>query len=356
MENRKDYYNILGVDRNATSEDIKKAYRKLSLKYHPDKNQGNVEAEEKFKDINEAYSVLSDENKRKEYDNPNPFSDFGGNPFGNGGGMDDIFNSFFGGNPFGGFGFGNRNAHSNANSPQRGSDIGIKMTISLEDAYYGFTKKIRYKRLKKCTHCNGTGKTDKTTVETCKHCGGTGQMFMQNGNMQVITTCSHCNGSGKIIHNPCPHCHNGLSEVKDEVELKINKGVKNGMVISFNGYGNEGTNGGGNGDLQVKIVIVPHDTFEIVDNNLVQIIEVSVIDCIIGCDYYVNTIDGKKVKIKIPKCTSEGYQLRLKGYGFPIYGTNGVGNMICIVKMKMPKEISAETINKLKEIDKEIKY
>lgn len=352
---RKDYYKILGVGKNATQEDIKKAYKKLSVKYHPDRNQGNAECEEKMKEINEAYSVLSDEKKRKEYDNPDPFADFGGNPF-SGGGMDDIFNSFFGGRPFGGFGFGDMNAHQNSNAPRNGGDIGIKLTISLEEAYRGFKKKIRYKRLKKCPHCNGTGKTDKTTIETCSKCGGTGQVFMKNGNMQIITTCPHCNGTGKIVKNPCPHCKNGLVEVKDEIELNINKGVKDGMIIPFSGCGNEGINGGACGNLNVKISIVPHDTFEIVGNDIVQIVEVPVIDAIVGCDYYADTIEGKKVKIKIPKYVNEGYQLRLKGYGFPIYGTNSFGNMICVVKLKMPKKMTDETSERLKELNKSVEY
>ena len=353
MSERKDYYKILGVDKNATQDDIKKAFRKLSIKYHPDRNQGSKEAENKFKEVAEAYEVLGDETKRKEYDNPKSTFDFkmsGGPDFG-GMGMEDILRHF----GMGGFDFG---FGTQRKEPQqtKGSSIRIKMPLTLEEILNGVTKKIRIKRFEPCQHCGGTGMTSESRKKTCKTCGGTGTIFSNNGFMQMVQTCPTCGGNGYIIENPCHHCngHGLVQNSNANVEINIGKGVMDGMNIIYSGLGNAAPHGKGtNGDLIVVIEEIEHKVFEREGNNLIFNLDISAIDAILGCEMDINTLSGKTIKVKIPSGTENGQILRFKGYGLPQYGTNNYGNMVAVINLTIPKSINDNERKLLKKIKKE---
>lgn len=353
MAERKDYYKILGVKKDATQDEIRKAYKKLALKWHPDKNQGSKEAEEKFKEAAEAYEVLSDEKKKAEYDNPHSSFDFhmsGGPDFG-GMGMDDILRHFgFGGMDFG---FGGNRRES---APQKGTNIRIAFPLTLEEMYNGVTKKIKYNRFELCDHCNGSGKTDKTKEKVCRTCGGSGFVFSQNGFMSMQQTCPSCGGTGKHIENPCPHCGgHGITQKTCIEEIKLDKGLLQGMNMIVQGKGNFPPHGKGTqGDLIISIQAVPNDKFEIDGNDLYFEMELSVVDAILGCTVNVETVDGKKLTAKIPSGTCDGHKLRFKGYGIPMYGTSKSGDMYGIVRINIPKNITSEEkeiLLKLKEYD-----
>lgn len=352
MADRKDYYKILGVNKDSSQDEIKKSFRKLSLKFHPDRNPNDKKAEEKFKEIAEAYEVLSDPKKKEEYDNPQSNFNFGtsGGPDFGGMDMDDILRHFgFGGMDFD---FGGKNR---TDRQVKGSSIRIPLKITLEEAYSGVTKKVKYKRFVPCDHCNGSGKTEKTKEKVCRTCGGTGFVFSQNGFMSMQQTCPTCGGRGKQIENPCPHCqgHGVVQKVSDETEIKLGKGLLNGMSVILSGKGNYPPHGKGTvGDLIITIQIIPNDKFVIDGNDLYFPIELNVIDAILGCEINVSTVDGKQLTAKIPNGITDGHKLRFKGYGIPKYNTNGFGDMIGIVKLKMPQNITNEErdiLNKLKE-------
>lgn len=347
MGERKDYYAILGVSKDASQSDIKKAYRKLAIKYHPDRNPNDKEAEDKFKEIAEAYSVLSDETKRKEYDNPS--SSFNGPDFG-GMNVDEILRQFgFGGggarggfDPFGGFGefFGG----GRQQTVQKGSSIRIRTEVTLDEVLNGCHKKVRYNVLVPCPTCGGSGADGNPQYERCPHCGGTGQMFTQQGNMQIITTCQHCHGQGKILKNVCHQCGGRgiVNEVK-EVEFDIPKGVFNGMQLVISGQGNfPEHNQGIRGDLIVLIAEKEHERYVRSENNLVFELSISVLDAILGCEKTVETIDGKTLSVKLPEGVEDGHKIRIKGYGLPIYGTEQRGDMVGVVKLSIPKKINKE--------------
>ena len=341
MSERKDYYKILGVSKDASQDEIKKSFRKLSLKFHPDRNPGNKKAEEKFKEIAEAYEVLSDPKKKEEYDNPHSEFDFkmsGGPDFG-GMGMDDILRHFgFGGMEFD-FGSPRREPRN-----VKGTNIRITLKLTLEDAYNGVTKKIKYKRFEPCDHCGGSGKTDKTKEKICRTCGGTGFIFSQNGFMSMQRTCPTCGGVGKQIENPCSHCQgHGIVQKVTETEIKLGKGLLDGMSVIIGGKGNFPPHGKGTvGDLIVQIQIVDYGKYEVDGNNLYFPIELNVIDAILGCDINVKTVDGRELTAKIPNGTSDGHKLRFRGYGIPKYGTNSCGDIIGIVKIKIPSKVTDE--------------
>lgn len=341
MSERKDYYKILGVSKDASQDEIKKSFRTLSLKFHPDRNPGNKKAEEKFKEIAEAYEVLSDPKKKEEYDNPHSEFDFkmsGGPDFG-GMGMDDILRHFgFGGMDFD-FGSPRREPRN-----VKGTNIRITLKLTLEDAYNGVTKKIKYKRFEPCDHCSGSGKTDKTKEKICRTCGGTGFIFSQNGFMSMQRTCPTCGGVGKQIENPCSHCQgHGIVQKVTETEIKLGKGLLDGMSVIIGGKGNFPPHGKGTvGDLIVQIQIVDYGKYEVDGNNLYFPIELNVIDAILGCDINVKTVDGRELTAKIPNGTSDGHKLRFRGYGIPKYGTNSCGDIIGIVKIKIPSKVTDE--------------
>jgi molecular chaperone DnaJ len=338
---RKDYYKILGVNKDASQEEIRKAYKKLALKYHPDRNPGDKNAEEKFKEAAEAYEVLGNKEKKEEYDNPHSEFDFrtsGGPDFG-GMGMEDILRHFgFGGMDFD-FGSPRREPRN-----VKGTNIRITLKLTLEDAYNGITKKIKYKRFEPCDHCGGSGKTDKTKEKICRTCGGTGFIFSQNGFMSMQQTCPTCGGVGKQIENPCPHCQgHGIVQKVTETEIKLGKGLLDGMSVIIGGKGNFPPHGKGTvGDLIVQIQIVDYGKYEVDGNNLYFPIELNVIDAILGCDINVKAVDGRELTAKIPNGTSDGHKLRFRGYGIPKYGTNSCGDMIGIVKIKIPSKVNDE--------------
>lgn len=338
----KDYYKILGItdeEKKLKGEEfekaIKKKYRKICLENHPDKNPGNKEAEEKFKDAAEAYSVLSDAKKREEYDNPmtggmNFNSGFNFNDFN----FDDIFSSFGFGNPF---------RKDSTKVVYRGQNIRLKMQLSMKEMYDGVKKKIKYHRNNKCEICDGKGTSKDSKVERCPHCGGTGKLYSNNGFFQQITTCIHCGGTGKITTNPCPKCMgNGIVDTTQELEIEIPKGVFQGMQLTMRGYGHAPLKMNGEfGDLIIDI-FEKNDGEEFVrdGHNLEKTIEIPVIDAILGCNVTVETINGKKLSAKIPSCTEDGYTMRFTGYGMPIYGANKYGDMYVEIKLKMPSKIN----------------
>ena len=357
---KKNYYDILGIteeEKKLQGDEfekvLKKKYRKIALDKHPDRQSGKSEedrrkAENEFKEASEAYDTLL--NKRKEYDNPHSQFDFtmsGGPDFG-GMGMDDILRHFgFGGMDFG---FGSR---SREPRQVKGTNIRITMKLTLEEMYNGVTKKIKYNRFEPCDNCGGSGKTDKTKEKVCRTCGGSGFIFSQSGFMSMQQTCPTCGGSGKQIENPCPKCGgHGVVQNTCTEEIKLDKGLLNGMSIVFGGKGNYPPHGEGvQGDLIVTIQEIENDKFEANGNDLYFQIELNVVDAILGATINVTTVDGKELTAKIPNGTCDGHKLRFRGYGLPIYGTNRSGDMIGVVKIKIPKKIT----DKEKEILKELK-
>ena len=339
MADKRDYYEVLGVEKSASEDEIKKAYRKMAKKYHPDLNPGDAESEAKFKEANEAYEVLSDSKKRQEYDNPmSGFSGFGGF-----GGFDpfDMMSEF-------GFGGGRQRQRV-----VKGQTMRIVVDVTLEDLYNGITKTIKYKRQGTCKSCGGSGKGANTRVETCPHCGGTGQMFSQNGFVQTITTCPHCGGQGKKMINPCPNCGgNGLSIEEVQIDVKVPKGVQNGFQMVAQGQGGAPANGNGVfGDLVILIKEKEHKKFERHDNDLYFDLEIPVVDAILGCNKEVTTIDGKRLTTKISSLIEDGTQIRFGGKGMPIYERNGqFGSMIGIVRLVMPKSLNDEERRLLNEL------
>jgi molecular chaperone DnaJ len=351
MAERKDYYKILGVDKNASQDDIKKAFRKLSVKWHPDRNNGSKEAEAKFKEIAEAYAVLGDENKRKEYDTPKSTFEFHTNGDGNDFAhmnMDDILRHFNMGG-MGGFGFNVKQ------QPMKGTNIRIKVELSLEEVLNGCNKKIKIKRYEPCGHCNGTGMSAESHRKTCKTCGGTGMAFDPNGFI-VQHKCPTCGGKGYVIESPCRHCngHGVVMNSSSEIQFNIPKGVENGMQIEYAGLGNASPHGKGqNGSLIVVIEYKEHPIFEVQGRDLACNLEVSAVDAMLGCSIEIETLSGKKVKVKIPQGTCSGQIFRFKGYGLPRYGVGLPGNMIGIVSIIVPKQLNDNEKRLLEQLKKE---
>lgn len=357
---RKDYYKILGLteeDKKLQGKEfekiLKNKYRKLAIRFHPDKQQGKSdkekkEAEEKFKEVSEAYDTLM--NHRAEYDNPT--SGFESPNFG-GMNMDDILRQFgFGSNgtarggfdPFGGFDsfFGGGGTPKNVR--QRGGNIRVRISLSLEDVLNGCHKKIRYKCLMPCEHCHGSGAEGEPHYERCKTCGGTGQIFTQQGSMQIITTCPHCGGAGKFLSNPCKECNGrGIKPQMEEIEFDVPKGVSDGMQLFINGKGNSAEhNNGDRGALIIEFSVKQHDKFTRDENDLIFELKIPVLKAILGYESHFDTIDGKTLSAKLPQGVEDGYRVRFRGYGLPIYDTNKRGDMIGIVKLQMPKKITTE--------------
>jgi molecular chaperone DnaJ len=341
----KDYYNILGIDKNSSKEDIKKAYRKMAMKYHPDKNQGDKEAESKFKEAAEAYEVLSDDNKKSNYDRYGS-ADSSGNSFNSGFGydMNDIFSQF--GDIFGDA-FGKR--YGNQKRTSRGSDLRIKVSLTIEDILKGVNKKIKYKRQTKCEPCNGNGGTD---VRDCLSCRGTGRrQVIQNtpfGQIRQETHCPDCSGTGKQIKNKCNTCHGDGTTLKEEVvDIDIPAGVSNGIQLSMKGYGNH-IRDGVPGDLIIIIDEIREFYFKRENNNIIVEKEISVIDAIIGSKIDVKTPHGN-IPISIQPGTQHEHKIRIVGKGIPDINL-GLGNLYVIIKIVIPKEINLEeklTLEKL---------
>ena len=355
---KKDYYKILGVDKKASQDEIKKAYRKLAVKYHPDKNPGDKKAEEKFKEAAEAYEVLGDEKKRAAYDDPMSGFDFkasGGPDFG-GMNIDEILKHFGGG--FGDFDFDFMGGGKPKQREVKGKSLRIKVDLTLEEIFNGVKKEFKIKRYEKCDHCGGTGMTEESRKRTCKSCGGTGTVItgggFGGGFMSIRQQCPTCGGNGYVIEKPCSHCNgHGVVLKESKISIDIQKGVLPGMEIRYTGLGNAAPHGEGtNGDLFVVIGEKPHSTFERDGKNILFDIEVPVVDAILGCEVEVTTIDGKTLTAKIPQGTIDGTNLRFKGYGLYPYGMNTRGDMIGIVKLILPKKLTTEEkklLNQLKE-------
>lgn len=361
---KRDYYEVLGVDKKATADQIKKAYKKLAIKYHPDR-QGDKseaekkEAEEKFKEAAEAYSVLHDEQKRQQYDQfgfdgPGGFGGFGGSGFGGGSfSMDDIFRMFgdvFGGHSgFGGFsGFG-----GGSRGPQqfRGSDLRLNIRMSLKEIASGATKKFKVRKDVKCPHCQGSGAADNSGVETCQTCHGSGSVVRSKqtmfGMMQTQSVCPTCNGTGQTIKNKCTYCHGeGIVKGEEVVEVNIPAGVQEGMVLTVSGKGNAGKLNGIAGDIQVFIKEEQDDTFVRDGNNLIYNLLLDFPTAALGGEVQIPTIEGGKVKFSIEPGTQPGKTLRLRGKGLPAvhgYGYGyGNGDLLVNISVYVPKSLSKE--------------
>ena len=346
---KRDYYEVLGVDKSASEDEIKKAYRKIAIKYHPDRNPDDPKAEEKFKEAAEAYSVLNDAQKRQQYDQfgfDGPGGGFGG--FGDGAGfsMDDIFSMFgdvFGGGAgFGGFGGGSRQA-----SRYRGADLRLKVKLSLQEVATGVTKKFKVRKDVVCNHCHGTGAEGGSSSETCPNCHGSGVEIRTQqsifGMMQTQTTCHVCGGEGKVIKNKCSHCHgDGVVKGEEVVEINIPAGVAEGMVVNVPGKGNAGKRNGITGNIQVYIEEEDNDTFIRDGQNVIYNLLLDFPTAVLGGQVDIPTIDGTIVKIKIEPGTQPGKTLRLRGKGLPAvqgYG-NGTGDLIVQISIYVPKELS----------------
>lgn len=350
---KRDYYEVLGIGKQATDDEIKKAYRKIAIKYHPDRNPGNKEAEEKFKEAAEAYSVLSDKQKRQQYDQfgfdgPNMGGGFGG--FGDAGGfsMDDIFSMFgdvFGGR--GGFsGFGGFGGGGAQRAQYRGSDLRLKVRLSLQEVATGVTKKFKVKKDVVCQHCHGSGAQAGSSATTCPTCNGNGYTVKTVrsilGMMQTQSECPTCHGEGKVIKNKCPHCAGtGIVKGEEVVEINIPAGVAEGMVVNVPGKGNAAPHNGVNGNIQVFIEEEPNDTFIRDNQDIIYNLLLDFPTAALGGEVEIPTIDGKKVRVKIEAGTQPGKTLRLRGKGLPAvqgYG-NGQGDLVVNISVYVPKTL-----------------
>ncbi len=356
---KRDYYEVLGVDKNASEDEIKKAYRKIAIKYHPDRNPDNKEAEEKFKEAAEAYDVLHDPQKRQQYDQFGFSGPAGAGGFsGAGFSMDDIFSQFgdifgdiFGGGR-GGFGGGGRRQPAQ----YRGSDLRLKVRLSLQDIATGVTKKFKVKKDIACEHCHGSGAEAGSGKETCPTCHGSGVVTRTTksifGVMQTQSACPTCGGEGVIIKNKCKVCDGtGVRKGEEVIEIKIPAGVAEGMVVTVPGKGNAGKRNGVNGDIQVYIEEEDNDTFIRDDNNLIYNLLLDFPTAALGGQVEIPTIEGTKVRIKIEPGTQPGKTLRLRGKGLPSvqgYGM-GMGDLVVNVSVYVPKTLSSSEKKALEE-------
>ena len=349
---KRDYYEVLGVDRNASASDIKKAYRKLAIQYHPDKNPDNKEAEEKFKEAAEAYSVLSDPDKKARYDQfgfEGVSGAGGGSGFG-GAGMDinDIFSMFgdiFGGHGGFGGGFGGFGGGSAGPAKHRGSDQRVKVKLTLQEIANGVTKKFKLKKYVPCTHCNGSG-AENGAVETCPDCKGTGRVVRTQqsffGMMRSEVACPRCNGQGKIIKNKCQHCNgDGIVMGEEIVEVNIPAGVYEGMQLSMRGKGNAGKYNGIPGDLLILVEEEKHPTLVRDENDLIYSLLLDIPTAALGGFAEIPTIDGK-AKVTIDPGTQPGKVLRLRGKGLPSINGYGKGDIVVNISVYIPETLSKE--------------
>ena len=351
MAQKRDYYEVLGVDKNATEDQIKKAYRTIAIKYHPDRNPGNKEAEEKFKEAAEAYDVLHDPQKRQQYDTFGFSAPGGGfDPFGGSSmNMDDIFSMFgdiFGGRAgFSGFGGGG----GRKRQQHRGSDLRLKVRLSLEEIAHGVTKKFKVRKDITCSHCHGTGAEVGSTNDQCPTCHGSGIITHTTqsifGMMQTQGVCPTCGGEGTVIKNKCHECGGtGVTKGEEVVEINIPAGVAEGMVVNVPGKGNAGRHNGINGDIQVFIEEEEHDTFLRDGNDLIFNLLLDFPTAALGGEVEVPTIEGTKLKVKMENGTQPGKTIRLRGKGLPAvqgYG-NGKGDLVVNISVYVPKTLSKE--------------
>jgi molecular chaperone DnaJ len=370
----KDYYEILGVPRNATKEEIKKAYRRLALKYHPDRNPGNKEAEEKFKEINEAYEVLSDDEKRKIYDlygveglkgatayrNTRGYSgqgygyDWSDFSEGFGGfGFDDVFDSIF--DTF--FGTQTRrrtSTTSRTQAPSKGQDIYVEYEVSLEDIFYGKAKSVTIEKEEVCSACNGLGTLGGKKPDVCPTCRGVGTVTMREGFFSLTTTCPTCKGSGRVIKDYCRECGGkGTVKKKKTIEFKIPKGIEDGMMIRIKGEGNAGRNGGENGDLFIVIKQKPHYFYKREGLDLKCDISIPVTKAILGSEVEIPYLDGKTIKVKIPEGTQPGDVLRVRDFGLED-DKGRRGDLYCKVNVRLPRVLNTRQRFLVEQLAKEL--
>ena len=370
MAEKRDYYEVLGIGKNATDAEIKSAYRKLAKKYHPDLNPGDKTAEEKFKEVNEANDVLSDPEKRKRYDqfgfagvDPNYGAGQGGygggfgGGFGGAGGVDlgDIFGDLFGGG-FGGFGGSSR---ANPNAPRKGHDIQASVILTFEEAAHGCTKKVTLNRQQTCPDCNGSGCEPGSSPETCTQCNGRGYVVTQQrtpfGVMQSQQPCPHCGGRGTIIKNPCKTCRGtGKTSARKTLEVKIPAGIDDDQNIALRGQGDAGTNGGPAGDVIVHVTVKPDAVFERDGYDVYVRVPITYSQAVLGAEIEVPTVDGK-VAQKIPEGTQSGTKFRLRGQGIQYLNGRGRGDQYVIVDVEIPKKLNRTQREALKTFEDSLK-
>ena len=370
MAGKKDYYEILGVNKNATDDELKKAYRKMAKKYHPDANPGNkAEAEAKFKEVNEAYEVLSDAQKRKMYDqfgtaDPQGFAG-GQGPFGGGysyttsgfdgfgdfGDLGDIFSSFFGG------GFGGRSSGRKENGPKKGADLNLHMDITFEEAFLGVEKEAVITRNEECSICHGSGAKPGTNPMKCPECNGTGQVKqVQNtilGQMQTTRTCSACHGTGEIIKEPCDNCRGkGTIRKQPKIKVKIPAGIDDGQTVVLRGEGNPGQKGGPKGDLYITVRVKKHSIFTRKGNNVLCDIPITITQGALGAELEIPMVDGTKEKYKIPEGTQTGTKYTIRNKGFKFINSNSQGDFIFTIVVQTPKRLTKQQRELLVELAK----
>ncbi|MBR3003029.1 MAG: molecular chaperone DnaJ [Clostridia bacterium] len=371
MSQKRDYYEVLGVSKTATDDELKKAYRKLAKKYHPDANPDNkAEAEAKFKEVNEAYEVLSDSQKRKMYDqfgtaDPQGFGG-GQGPFGQGGyysytgsGFDgfsdfsdlgDIFSSFFGG------GFGGRSSRK-SNGPRKGADLNVHMEITFEEAFLGVEKEVFVTRNEECSTCHGTGAKPGTNPMKCPECNGTGQVRqVQNtilGQMQTTKTCSACHGTGEVIKEPCESCRGkGTVRKQPKIKVKIPAGIDDGQTVVLRGEGEPGTKGGPKGDLYITIKVRKHSIYTRKGTNVLCDIPITITQATLGAELEIPMVDGRKEKYKIPEGTQTGTKFTVRNGGFKSINSGIQGDLVFTVVVQTPKRLSKEQRDLLMQLAK----
>ncbi len=351
-----DYYKILGISKKSSTEEIKKAYRKLAIKYHPDKNPGNIEAERKFQEINEAYEILSDPKQRKMYDNykNSPFRfDFASknsssSDFFNG--FDDLFNEFFGTS------FDKENKSSKSKTPRRGRDIRYELTLTLKEASSGKQIEMEIPREEFCTLCNGTGANQGSSKNICNTCNGTGQVSRSQGFFNIKYSCPDCGGTGIEIESPCPKCKGrGVIDNHKKITLNIPAGVDSGTKLKYSGQGSSGINGGYSGDLFILITVKPHNTFLRDGTDLIYNLNISYTDAVFGCEKFVNTLNGDRIKINIPSGTQNGSKFVIKNHGIKDLNSDNIGNLLVITNIIIPTKLTQKQKELLLEFEKEMK-
>ncbi len=339
---KRDYYEVLGVSRTASDQEIKSAYRRLAVRYHPDKNPNDASAEEKFKEAAEAYSILADAEQRRRYDrfghagvSGTGAPSWGAPGFG---GIEDILGDLFGfGDVFGGSRSGPRRS-----TAQRGADLRYDLEISLEEAYRGMTAQLRIPRLETCDTCKGNGAAPGTKPDTCQTCGGTGQVRYQQGFFSVARTCHACRGAGRVIKTPCSGCSgSGRIEREKQMEVRIPAGVETGSRLRVQGEGESGAQGGPSGDLYVVIHLGEHDQFERQGSNLYSSAPITFAQAALGAELAIKTLDGQE-KLKIPMGTQTGTVFRLKAMGMPVLGGRGRGDLFVSVTVVTPTTLTRE--------------
>ncbi len=351
MADKRDYYEVLGVEKNADEATLKQAYRSLAKKYHPDLHPGDAEAEQKFKEINEAYGVLSDSEKRAQYDRFGHAA-FDGSAGGGGydyGGFDfgDIFSSFFGG--------GGTTSRRRPDAPMDGDDVGTRVILTFEEAVFGCKKDISYNRIEECPDCHATGAAPGTSPETCPNCRGTGRVVTQQrtfmGVVQSESACQNCRGTGKIVKSPCSNCKGkGFIRLTKKLSVTIPEGIDNGQRVLLRGQGSAGRNGGRNGDLIIEVAVRPHPVFEREGNSVFCEIPISITEASLGAEIDVPSLDGNTKKYTIPEGTQPGTSFTMRGEGIADVNTKRRGNLVFTVAVEIPRNLNSEQKKLLRDL------